>query len=67
MRTRPSLSRRCAVAAAIHISPIRFSSALKCAIELRREFYRGLGELEEYLAAWAAFRDWEVAHAAGAC
>jgi hypothetical protein len=39
---------------------------LSCAIEVRRDFYRGLEELEGYLAAWAAFRDWEEAHAVGA-
>ena len=26
---------------------------LSCAIEVRRDFYRGLEELEGYLAAWA--------------
>ena len=36
---------------------------LGCAIEIRREFYAGLEELKEYLAAWAAFQDWEARQA----
>lgn len=32
---------------------------LSCSIELRREFYSGLERLNEYLAAWAAFAEWE--------
>jgi hypothetical protein len=31
---------------------------------MRREFYEGLDRLYEYLAAWAAFEDWEAAHLA---
>jgi hypothetical protein len=29
-------------------------------IELRREYYTGLERLTAYLAAWAAFQDWEA-------
>jgi hypothetical protein len=35
---------------------------LSCSIELRQEFYAGLEELNEYLAAWAAFQEWEAEH-----
>ena len=37
---------------------------LSCAIELRREFYAGLAQLSDYLASWAAFREWEAEHQA---
>jgi hypothetical protein len=33
---------------------------LNCTIELRREYYTGLERLTAYLAAWAAFQDWEA-------
>jgi hypothetical protein len=33
---------------------------LDCMIELRREYYAGLERLTAYLAAWAAFQDWEA-------
>ena len=36
---------------------------LNCSIELRHEFYAGLERLNEYLAAWAAFQEWEAAQA----
>jgi hypothetical protein len=36
---------------------------MRCAIELRREFYAGLEELNDYLASWAAFQDWEAEQA----
>jgi hypothetical protein len=36
---------------------------LACSIDLRREFYSGLERLGEYLAAWAAFQDWEAEQA----
>jgi hypothetical protein len=39
-----------------------FGLCLACSIELRREFYRGLDQLTEYLASWAAFADWEAEH-----
>jgi hypothetical protein len=34
-------------------------------IELRREFYAGLEELNAYLASWAAFQEWEADRALG--
>jgi hypothetical protein len=36
---------------------------LSCMIDVRREFYAGLEQLEAYLAAWAAFQDWEAKQA----
>jgi hypothetical protein len=36
---------------------------LGCAIETRQEFYAGLERLNEYLAAWAAFQEWEAEQA----
>lgn len=39
---------------------------LNCTIEIRREFYAGLERLMEYLAAWAAFEEWEAKQGAGA-
>jgi hypothetical protein len=36
---------------------------LSCTIDLRREFYAGLEELDAYLASWAAFQDWEAERA----
>jgi hypothetical protein len=36
---------------------------MRCAIDLRREFYAGLEELNDYLASWAAFQDWEAEQA----
>jgi hypothetical protein len=51
----------CALCGSPHISePPGF--CLRCTIEIRREFYAGLERLNEYLAAWAAFEEWEAAH-----
>jgi hypothetical protein len=36
---------------------------ISCSIDLRREFYAGLERLNEYLAAWAAFQEWEAKQA----
>jgi hypothetical protein len=36
---------------------------LNCSVELRQEFYAGLERLNAYLAAWAAFQEWEAAQA----
>lgn len=36
---------------------------LSCMIELRREFYAGLEQLNDYLASWAAFQEWEAGQA----
>lgn len=36
---------------------------LNCSIELRCEFNAGLERLTSYLAAWAAFREWEAEQA----
>lgn len=36
--------------------PLGFCTA--CALNIRLEVFEGLGRLEGYLAAWAAFSDW---------
>jgi hypothetical protein len=33
---------------------------LSCTIDLRREFYAGLEDLNAYLGRWAAFEEWEA-------
>jgi len=33
----------------------------RCALSTCVEYLTGLQRLEQYLAAWAAFRDWEAA------
>jgi hypothetical protein len=45
-----------------HISD-PFGFCLACTIEIRREFYAGLEQLQAYLAAWAAFQEWEAEQA----
>jgi hypothetical protein len=48
-----------------HISdPLGF--CLDCTIDIRREFYSGFERLMDYLAAWAAFEDWQAGQAAEA-
>jgi hypothetical protein len=48
-----------------HISdPLGF--CLDCTIDIRREFYAGFERLMDYLAAWAAFEDWQAGQAAEA-
>ena len=37
--------------------PLGFCTA--CALNARLEVFEGLGRLESYLAAWAAFADWQ--------
>ncbi|HEY3105816.1 MAG TPA: hypothetical protein VGJ49_03355 [Gaiellaceae bacterium] len=50
----------CTLCGSPHVSePPGF--CLRCTIEIRREFYEGLDRLYEYLAAWAAFEEWDAA------